>query len=73
MKEAIKVWWYDEAPEELRKYSNHGGDEDYVILAEFESEFTAKMIAEKLSVCDYIKKEINYEGKKRFVFITAHA
>lgn len=30
--EAIKIWRFEEAPEELRKKSNNGGDEDWVAL-----------------------------------------
>ena len=38
--EPIKVWRYYDAPEELRKLSPHGGDEDWLALipADMESE-----------------------------------
>jgi hypothetical protein len=29
---AIQVWPYDDAPEEYRRLSTHGGDEDWVAL-----------------------------------------
>lgn len=32
MKEPIKVWRWEDAPEELRALSTHGGDEDWVAL-----------------------------------------
>lgn len=28
----IKVWRFDEAPQELQDLSEHGGDEDYLML-----------------------------------------
>lgn len=33
----IKVWRYDDAPEEYRNLSHHGGDEDWVALVPAES------------------------------------
>lgn len=32
MIEPIQIWRFDEAPEELRTLSSHGGDEDWLAL-----------------------------------------
>lgn len=72
-KNSVEVWWYYDTPEELRQFSNHGGDEDYVILATYDNESMGEMIAEKLAICDYNRAETDYKGEKMIVFITAHS
>lgn len=32
MKNPIKIWPWEDAPEELKKLSGHGGDEDFVCV-----------------------------------------
>lgn len=32
MKQPIKVWRYEDAPDELKYKSHHGGDEDWIAL-----------------------------------------
>lgn len=64
----IEVYDYYDAPKKYQ-VSTNGGDEDWVIVAEKEDEYTAEQIADALVACDKDRHEIG--GK--VVFITCHA
>lgn len=72
--EPVKIWEWMNAPEHYKRCSNHGGDEDYVIVAPHKIDnFSAERIVERLTICDYCKCTIVEEGKLIDVYITAHA
>jgi hypothetical protein len=53
-----------------------GEDEDFVIVMPvniYENDAYADYLVERLSVCDYEQHEINENGQRLYVFITAHA
>ncbi len=78
-KSAILVWAWSDAPEEFRALSTHGGDEDWVIVAD---------AGEQADLCEYAlvdKIAINSSQRVEYttttpgavydvvVWITAHA
>jgi hypothetical protein len=67
----MKIWHWEHAPEEYRKLSGHGGDEDYVILVDkvHENEYYVEAIIDRLTVCGYEKHDLG----DWVLFITAHA
>ena len=79
-KSAILVWEWDNAPEEFKALSNHGGDEDYVIVADAgEQAEHAEWLVEKIdqyhgSYSKVAYRTINPRAERDVVvFITAHA
>lgn len=68
----ILMWDFHSCPLEEKWMSNHGGDEDYVIVCKTDS-YPGAMIADKLTVCDF--QEINKLGgsKQITIYITAHS
>ena len=67
---SILVWAWNNAPGELRSYSNHGGDEDWVALIPKDMEIPSWMDCEPFSICRMETEELD-DG--RMVIITAHA
>lgn len=63
-----KIYSFDKAPKEYQDLSNHGGDEDYIIVFE-ENLYFDEYIIERLTICNYEKCE--FGGKT--IYITAHA
>jgi len=75
MEKFYRIWRFADAPEEYRKLSEHGGDEDFVIElpAEMTPEkvpYPVEMAVERMTVCDahWCKSE-----NGRWIVITAHA
>lgn len=78
-KRPIQVWYWDEAPEEL-KVCGHGGDEDYLILVPCEYidngdhlDFLAEMILERVSYSKHVHRDIEWSGGRVRIYVTAHA
>lgn len=66
----ILVWEWRDAPGELRSYSTHGGDEDWVALVPKGMDTPYWMECEPFSICRNDSIELS-DG--RVVIITAHA
>lgn len=67
----MQVWRFDDAPEELRRLSRHGGDEDWVVMVPAGYEpVTAMNLVERLTVSD---SEVHIQPDGSAVYITAHA
>lgn len=73
--DVITVWSFNKAPEEYRKLSPHGGDEDFVVLSATEDVWDFKLgnLLDGITICDYSKHEVLVNDKKMFVYITSHA
>jgi hypothetical protein len=72
--EPIKVWVFEDAPAELQALSNHGGDEDWLVLVPKDSadkidEWTGWIM--RLDTCDEPSKHVLENGD--VVYIGAHA
>jgi hypothetical protein len=69
----VKVWRWEDAPDELRRLSRHGGDEDWVALVPRSVadswEWTPTWI-DTLGSCD-VQKSVRRDGAR--VYIGAHA
>jgi hypothetical protein len=63
------VWRFEDAPEPYRALSQHGGDEDWIIVVPSAKHELGVDLAEELMVCDYSEQNLGEE----IVFITAHA
>jgi len=78
----VMVWNWDEAPDEFRACSSHGGDEDFVIVVPLEyidnggqlEWWPAGMILEKLDFGgDAQYRDLEWTGGRVRVYVTAHA
>lgn len=71
-KNPILVWRFEDAPEEFRKLSQHGGDEDYLAVMPADYNGYTPMWLEygSFGVCD-IEQHILEDGRR--VFIGAHS
>lgn len=73
MSEPIKIWRFRDAPEEYRELSEHGGDEDFVMLvpSALVDEFLIDRVVDLgLLGCSSTDK---YERLEGHVFIGAHS
>lgn len=80
----ITVWSWHDAPGDLTRFSDHGGDEEHVILgtgkfslarAAAERELFDTVV-DKLDVWDLgggTTHEITWQGEPALLYITAHA
>lgn len=71
-KNLIKVYYFHKAPRRYQDLSQHGGDEDFVVIGE-PANFDLDNVAEKLTVCNKQVYDIEEDGKDVRVYITAHA
>lgn len=77
----IRVWRFEDAPPEAQALSHHGGDEDYVLLAEKGSKDVEdgwwwsplETLVQKLAVSGYHEIELTLDGVPYVGYITAHA
>jgi len=80
----FKVYAFNDAPEHLRELSEHGGDEDWLLLADLtddpnqDEEIMAKFNFLIMSIDHYdfggnTIHYTRYEGKNHAVYIIAHA
>ena len=80
----IRVYTWDEAPEELKALSDHGGDEEHVIVGSGEGLLpeimkmremfdTIVMALDVWSGGSDIEHKTQFEGEPVIVYITAHA
>jgi hypothetical protein len=79
-KSAILVWAWDNAPDEFKALSTHGGDEDFVIVADADSHMdNCEWLVEKIDHYQGMASRTEYTtttpGAIRdvVVWITAHA
>jgi hypothetical protein len=72
MEKMIKVWKFHDAPEELQKLSQHGGDEDWLALVPpaLKDEWIPWLDTGTFGCCS-IDKHLQEDGST--VFIGAHA
>lgn len=64
------IWNWEDFPYDEKYELSHGGDEDFVIIAQTALEPWEDIAAEKLTVCDFLKKDL----QKGFVlYVTAHS
>lgn len=66
--EHVKVYRFSEAPDEYRKYSPFGGDEDYIIVGK--DEILVDMVAGRLMVCDMTTVDLGFGW---VLAVTCHA
>jgi hypothetical protein len=76
----IRIWYFDDAPDDFKKLSNHGGDEDYVmhVPADYYACYLAELIVAEnqnevsraFGICDISKHKLD-DGST--VYIGAHA
>lgn len=68
----IRVWRFDDAPEELRKLSRHGGDEDWLahVPAVMAEDYIGWMEGGSFGACDVSEHKLS-DGS--VVRIGAHA
>lgn len=71
-KNLIKVYPFHKAPQRYQNLSQHGGDEDFVVIGE-PTDFSLDNVADNLTVCDNQVYDIEEDGKNIRVYITAHA
>ena len=67
---AILVWHWDDAPGELRSYSMHGGDEDWVVLVPAGTDHYIGWLDRMDDGCEPWSTEL-HDGRR--VYISAHA
>lgn len=66
----VRVYRFHQAPLVLQKLSQHGGDEDWIVVAPKNAYEDGAMIADKLMVCSIQENRLK-DG--RTVWITSHA
>jgi len=64
-----RVWAWADAPAKYKALSEHGGDEDWVIVCPKGSENQAVWLVHRLAVCNHSEAMLEDE----IVYITAHA
>jgi hypothetical protein len=70
-KRPIQVWRWEDAPDYLKAFSQHGGDEDWVALVPAEDDFEIPWLESPLfGGCDVSRVEMENGD---IVFIGAHA
>jgi len=80
----ITVWSWHEAPESLKAFSEHGGDEEHVILATGKFDIERCMaervlfdtVIDRLDVWDFgggTVHTVDFDGEPALLYITAHA
>ena len=67
---SILIWHWHNAPGELRSYSTHGGDEDWVALIPRDLDIPSWMDSEPFSIC---RNDEIILSDGRILIITAHA
>lgn len=70
MDNKVELWAFQQAPEEWRRLSSNGGDEDFIVVAQPGNEAFAESVAERLEVCD--KEKVTLPDG-RTAWITCHA
>lgn len=75
MSEPIKIWRFDEAPEEYRQMSEHGGDEDYIALVPLAYKHRDDSLVWKIEEMGLLGccSTDRYEVDAGVVYIGAHA
>lgn len=68
----IKIYSFYKAPRRYQDLSQHGGDEDWVIIGN-PTDYNLFEVADKLTVCDNQVYDVEENGKSTRVYITAHA
>lgn len=69
----IEIWRFDDAPQEWRELSQHGGDEDYIVLMDTllaDTSWIGEVVVERVTVCN--RERYDLPGGQT-IFITAHA
>ena len=71
MDKCIRVWHWDDAPDNLKALSPHGGDEDWVALVppNYKHEYIGWLESDAFGCCDTSK----HETELGTVYIGAHA
>jgi hypothetical protein len=75
MAKVYRIWEFEDAPEEYRKLSEHGGDEDFIVelpegITQDDVRYRVEMMIERLTVCD---AQWRRAENGRWIVITAHA